>query len=105
MRKTVDQCPVDIVPAPSGRLLTDLEYGDDAVIFAARNLNMSTLYRSSLQPMDYVYALINADKTSRPPCTASSGKFVELKLGEATWPKTEDMDRGGERGPVDARRG
>ncbi|KAK6751468.1 hypothetical protein RB195_003081 [Necator americanus] len=61
MRKTVDQCPVDIVPAPSGRLLTDLEYGDDAVIFAARNLNMSTLYRSSLQPMDYVYALINAD--------------------------------------------
>ncbi|KAK6731056.1 hypothetical protein RB195_007490 [Necator americanus] len=34
MRRTVDQCPVDIVLAPSGCPLTDLEYADDVVIFA-----------------------------------------------------------------------
>ncbi|KAK6760338.1 hypothetical protein RB195_021711 [Necator americanus] len=34
MRRTVDQCPVDIGLAPSGCPLTDLEYADDVVIFA-----------------------------------------------------------------------
>ncbi|KAK6748443.1 hypothetical protein RB195_001208 [Necator americanus] len=34
MRRTVDQCPADIILAPSGRSLTDLEYADDVVIFA-----------------------------------------------------------------------
>ncbi|KAK6728277.1 hypothetical protein RB195_005738 [Necator americanus] len=34
MRKTVDQCPADIVLAPSGCPLTDLKYADDVVIFA-----------------------------------------------------------------------
>ncbi|KAK6727599.1 hypothetical protein RB195_005346 [Necator americanus] len=34
MRRTVDQCPADIILAPSGRLLTDLEYTDDVVILA-----------------------------------------------------------------------
>ncbi|KAK6750798.1 hypothetical protein RB195_002642 [Necator americanus] len=34
MRRTADQCPVDIILAPSGRPLTDLEYADDVVIFA-----------------------------------------------------------------------
>ncbi|KAK6744422.1 hypothetical protein RB195_011245 [Necator americanus] len=34
MRRVVDQCPVDIVLAPSGCPLTDLEYADDIVIFA-----------------------------------------------------------------------
>ncbi|KAK6742020.1 hypothetical protein RB195_009720 [Necator americanus] len=34
MRKTVDQCPADIVLAPSGCPLTDLEHADDVVIFA-----------------------------------------------------------------------
>ncbi|KAK6751524.1 hypothetical protein RB195_003115 [Necator americanus] len=34
MRRTVDQCPADIVLAPSGCPLTDLEYADDVVIFA-----------------------------------------------------------------------
>ncbi|KAK6756539.1 hypothetical protein RB195_014761 [Necator americanus] len=33
MRRTVDQCPADIVSAPSGCPLTNLEYADD-VIFA-----------------------------------------------------------------------
>ncbi|KAK6755037.1 hypothetical protein RB195_013794 [Necator americanus] len=33
MRRTVDQCPADIV-SPSGCPLTDLEYADDVVIFA-----------------------------------------------------------------------
>ncbi|KAK6742758.1 hypothetical protein RB195_010181 [Necator americanus] len=34
MRRTVDQCPADIVLAPSGCPLTNLEYADDVVIFA-----------------------------------------------------------------------
>ncbi|KAK6760673.1 hypothetical protein RB195_021942 [Necator americanus] len=34
MRRTVDQCPPDIVLAPSGCPLADLEYADDVVIFA-----------------------------------------------------------------------
>ncbi|KAK6743212.1 hypothetical protein RB195_010461 [Necator americanus] len=34
MRRTVDQFPADIVLAPSGCPLTDLEYADDVVIFA-----------------------------------------------------------------------
>ncbi|KAK6761747.1 hypothetical protein RB195_022722 [Necator americanus] len=38
MRRTVDQCPADIVLAPSGRPLTDLECVDDVVIFAKSNV-------------------------------------------------------------------
>ncbi|KAK6758324.1 hypothetical protein RB195_015876 [Necator americanus] len=34
MRRTVDQCPADIVLTPSGCSLIDLEYTDDVVIFA-----------------------------------------------------------------------
>ncbi|KAK6734580.1 hypothetical protein RB195_018022 [Necator americanus] len=34
MRRTVDQCPADIVLAPSGCPFTDLEYADDVVLFA-----------------------------------------------------------------------
>ncbi|KAK6727851.1 hypothetical protein RB195_005492 [Necator americanus] len=34
MRGIVDQCPTDIILAPSGCPLTDLEYADDVVIFA-----------------------------------------------------------------------
>ncbi|KAK6765157.1 hypothetical protein RB195_025193 [Necator americanus] len=34
MRRTVDQCPADIVLAPSGCPLNDLKYADDVVIFA-----------------------------------------------------------------------
>ncbi|KAK6728577.1 hypothetical protein RB195_005923 [Necator americanus] len=34
MRRTVDQCPTDIVLAPPGCPLTDLENADDVVIFA-----------------------------------------------------------------------
>ncbi|KAK6729458.1 hypothetical protein RB195_006481 [Necator americanus] len=34
IRRTVDQCPADIVLAPPGCPLTDLEYADDVVIFA-----------------------------------------------------------------------
>ncbi|KAK6763982.1 hypothetical protein RB195_024351 [Necator americanus] len=34
MRRTVDQCPADIVLAPSGCPLADFEYADDVVIFA-----------------------------------------------------------------------
>ncbi|KAK6736101.1 hypothetical protein RB195_019028 [Necator americanus] len=34
MRQTIVQCPADIILAPSGRHLTDLEYIDDVAIFA-----------------------------------------------------------------------
>ncbi|KAK6735880.1 hypothetical protein RB195_018882 [Necator americanus] len=34
MQRTVDQCPADIVLAPSGCLLTDFEFADDVIIFA-----------------------------------------------------------------------
>ncbi|KAK6757664.1 hypothetical protein RB195_015463 [Necator americanus] len=34
LRRTVDQCPADIVLTPFGCPLTDLEYADDVVIFA-----------------------------------------------------------------------
>ncbi|KAK6764358.1 hypothetical protein RB195_024617 [Necator americanus] len=34
MRRTVDQCPADIILALSGRPLIDLEYADDVVTFA-----------------------------------------------------------------------
>ncbi|KAK6732067.1 hypothetical protein RB195_016439 [Necator americanus] len=34
MRRTVDQYPANIILAPSGRPLTNLEYADDVVIFA-----------------------------------------------------------------------
>ncbi|KAK6750210.1 hypothetical protein RB195_002293 [Necator americanus] len=34
MQRTVDQCPADIVIAPSGCPFTDLRYADDVVIFA-----------------------------------------------------------------------
>ncbi|KAK6728911.1 hypothetical protein RB195_006152 [Necator americanus] len=34
MRRTVDQCPAGIIPAPSGRPFTELEYANDVVIFA-----------------------------------------------------------------------
>ncbi|KAK6764589.1 hypothetical protein RB195_024785 [Necator americanus] len=73
MRRTVDQCPADIILAPLGHPLIDIEYADvrDSMLLhwreAVRNLlshvNMlSTLYRSWLQHMDYVCALINAKK-------------------------------------------
>ncbi|KAK6747941.1 hypothetical protein RB195_000883 [Necator americanus] len=38
--KTVDQCPADIVLAPSGCPLTDLEYADDVVTFAESSTNL-----------------------------------------------------------------
>ncbi|KAK6742770.1 hypothetical protein RB195_010188 [Necator americanus] len=34
MRRTVDQCPANIILPPSGLLLSDLEYADDVIIFA-----------------------------------------------------------------------
>ncbi|KAK6762080.1 hypothetical protein RB195_022977 [Necator americanus] len=34
IRRTVDQCPADIILAPLGHPLTNLEYSDDVVIFA-----------------------------------------------------------------------
>ncbi|KAK6764817.1 hypothetical protein RB195_024948 [Necator americanus] len=65
MRRTVDQCPADIVLAPSGCPLTDLEYAKDVAVFAENSAKLQhvvNLYRSWLQPMDYAYALINASR-------------------------------------------
>ncbi|KAK6763398.1 hypothetical protein RB195_023920 [Necator americanus] len=40
MRRTVDECPADIVLAPSRCPLTYLEYADDVVIFADSTTNL-----------------------------------------------------------------
>ncbi|KAK6761223.1 hypothetical protein RB195_022331 [Necator americanus] len=40
MRRTVDQCPADIILAPSVRPLTDLEYADDVVIFVESSMKL-----------------------------------------------------------------
>ncbi|KAK6736988.1 hypothetical protein RB195_019591 [Necator americanus] len=76
MRRTVDQCPADIILAQSGHpissTLTMLIYSRKAV----RNFNMlSTLYRSWLQLIDYVYALLNASRC---------GSFRDLER-ESEW--------------------
>ncbi|KAK6748090.1 hypothetical protein RB195_000986 [Necator americanus] len=44
MRRTMDQCPADIVLAPSGRSLTDLEYADDVVIFAESSAKLQHVF-------------------------------------------------------------
>ncbi|KAK6762262.1 hypothetical protein RB195_023105 [Necator americanus] len=38
--RTVDQCPADIILAPSGRPLTDLNYADDVVLFAENSTKL-----------------------------------------------------------------
>ncbi|KAK6737405.1 hypothetical protein RB195_019857 [Necator americanus] len=40
MRRTVDQCPADIVSTPSGCPLSDLEYTNDVVMFAKSSTNL-----------------------------------------------------------------
>ncbi|KAK6762879.1 hypothetical protein RB195_023545 [Necator americanus] len=40
MRRTVDQCPANIILAPSGRPLTDFEYADNVVIYAERSTKL-----------------------------------------------------------------
>ncbi|KAK6764258.1 hypothetical protein RB195_024540 [Necator americanus] len=40
MRRIVDQCPDDIVLAPSGCPLTDREYAEDVVIFAESSIKL-----------------------------------------------------------------
>ncbi|KAK6749295.1 hypothetical protein RB195_001725 [Necator americanus] len=69
MRRTVDQYPSRYhsntirTPFSISSGLTMLLYSQKAV----RNFNMlSTLYRSWLQPLDYVYALINASICGSP---------------------------------------
>ncbi|KAK6731136.1 hypothetical protein RB195_007540 [Necator americanus] len=50
MRKTIDHCLADIILAPPGRPLTDLEYTYDIVIFA----KSSTKFQNA---MDHVSKL------------------------------------------------
>ncbi|KAK6751114.1 hypothetical protein RB195_002845 [Necator americanus] len=62
-RGTVDQCPTPIILTPSQRPLTDLEPLTTLLYSrkATRDFSLlSTFYRSWLQPMEYVYAVINA---------------------------------------------
>ncbi|KAK6756179.1 hypothetical protein RB195_014524 [Necator americanus] len=40
MRRTIDQCPADIILTPSGHPLTYLEYAYDVVIFAESNMKL-----------------------------------------------------------------
>ncbi|KAK6729481.1 hypothetical protein RB195_006495 [Necator americanus] len=87
MRSTVDECPVDIILAPSGPPLTDLEYADNVVIFA----ESSTKLQRYCQPC--------IEETSRSPCSTSSEEFVGFELEEATWPKTKILDEVEEEDP------
>ncbi|KAK6729567.1 hypothetical protein RB195_006548 [Necator americanus] len=60
MQRTVDKRPADVVLAPSGRSLTNLEYADDVVIFAESStklqhvvnlvLNVAAVYVLRLRP-------------------------------------------------------
>ncbi|KAK6763576.1 hypothetical protein RB195_024048 [Necator americanus] len=70
------QISADIILASSGRPLTDLECADHAVIVAESML--STLCQSWLQPMDYVYALINASRRGLPRDPERESGLVEL---------------------------
>ncbi|KAK6735819.1 hypothetical protein RB195_018829 [Necator americanus] len=61
MRRTVDQCPADIVLAPSGCSLTDLEYADDVVIFAESSTKLQHVV-NLISKLAAAYALINASR-------------------------------------------
>ncbi|KAK6743957.1 hypothetical protein RB195_010949 [Necator americanus] len=60
MRRTVGQGPADIVLAPSGCPLTDLEYADDVVISTESSTKLQHVV--NLVSMDYAYALINVSR-------------------------------------------
>ncbi|KAK6764284.1 hypothetical protein RB195_024559 [Necator americanus] len=61
MQRTVDQCPADIVLAPSGCPLTDLEC--DVVIFVESGTKLQHVVNVvSKLAAAYVYALINASR-------------------------------------------
>ncbi|KAK6760980.1 hypothetical protein RB195_022160 [Necator americanus] len=40
MRRTVEQCPADVILGPSARILVDLEYADDVVIFTSSSAKL-----------------------------------------------------------------
>ncbi|KAK6765449.1 hypothetical protein RB195_025388 [Necator americanus] len=40
MRRTIEQCPADVISAPFARPLVDLEYADDVVIFASSSAQL-----------------------------------------------------------------
>ncbi|KAK6760603.1 hypothetical protein RB195_021896 [Necator americanus] len=120
----------DIILAPSGHLLTDLQYAGDVVIFAESNTKLQHV-------VNLVWKLAAADglrqrpdkckqtwissrprtgikvdaqpielvETGRSPFSTNSEGFVGFELEEATWPQTEVLDQGGGRGPEDTRRG
>ncbi|KAK6760685.1 hypothetical protein RB195_021951 [Necator americanus] len=61
MRRTVDQCPADIVLAPSGCHLTDLEYTDDVVIFAESSTKLLHVVNLVLK-LAAAYGVLRPDK-------------------------------------------
>ncbi|KAK6762021.1 hypothetical protein RB195_022929 [Necator americanus] len=61
MRRTVDQCPADIVLAPSWCPLTDLEYADDVVIFAESSTKLQHVV-NLVSKLAAAQALINASR-------------------------------------------
>ncbi|KAK6733566.1 hypothetical protein RB195_017361 [Necator americanus] len=40
IRRTVEQCPTDVILAPSARPLMDLEYADDAIIITSSSAKL-----------------------------------------------------------------
>ncbi|KAK6745805.1 hypothetical protein RB195_012118 [Necator americanus] len=85
MRRTVDQCPVDIVLAPSGYPWTDLEYANDVAIFAEKSTKLQHVVNFASK-LAAAYGLrLRPDKckqmwiSSRPPTRIRvDGQPIEL---------------------------
>ncbi|KAK6762481.1 hypothetical protein RB195_023270 [Necator americanus] len=69
MRRTVDQCSADIVLAPSGCPLTNLEHADDVVIFAENSTKLQHVV-NLVSKLAAAYGRLRLDKckwiSSRP---------------------------------------
>ncbi|KAK6750173.1 hypothetical protein RB195_002270 [Necator americanus] len=85
MRRSLGQCPADIILAPSGRPVTDFEYADDVVIFAKSNTKLqhvvnlvsklTAAYGLRLRPDKYKQMWISSKPRTR---IRVDGQLIEL---------------------------
>ncbi|KAK6734674.1 hypothetical protein RB195_018079 [Necator americanus] len=94
MRRTVDQCPADIVLAPSGCPLTDLEYADDVVIFAESSTKLQHVI-NLVSKLAATYGLrLRPDKckqmwiSSRPRTGIRADGQQNSSMSSVTWAAT-----------------
>ncbi|KAK6765420.1 hypothetical protein RB195_025369 [Necator americanus] len=69
MRRTTEQCPVDVILAPSPRVLVDVEYTDNVVIFASSSAKLQHVVNivSKLAAYRLRLRLINASRCGSRP--------------------------------------